>query len=373
MIKNKIKTIMVIFILIIVGGIEMGCSSKVSMRSSAEIVSDMGVGWNLGNSLDSKIEGGLGAEIADYETAWGNPVTTKKMIDTVKEAGFKTVRIPVNWGQHMGGYPEYKVDQEWMDRVQQVVDYVIDNEMYAIIDVHHDEDWCIPTYNNEWAAMDKLEKLWLQIAEYFQSYDEYLIFETINEPRLAGTEYEWNEGTAESRDVVNKLNLTAVNAIRSTGGNNEKRAIMIPTYADSGLEAVINGLQVPADDNIIVTIHAYTPYDFAMNEEGDNSWGSHSDKKDIKDELDRYYDAFILKGIPVVIGEFGSINKNNLADRTKLAGYIVKEAKKRGIACIWWDNNNVSSGKESFGILNRNTLQWYYPDIVKVMIESYYY
>ena len=159
-------------------------SNSSSMRNSQEIVNDMGVGWNLGNSLDCIASWIYNGNPSQYETAWGNPVTTKAMIDTVKAAGFNTVRIPVSWGEHMGASPDYTVNSDWINRVEEVVNYVLDNDMYAIINVHHDGEWCIPTYANEISASDKLQKLWIQIANKFKNYDDHLIFEALNEPRL---------------------------------------------------------------------------------------------------------------------------------------------------------------------------------------------
>ena len=347
-------------------------SNSSSMRNSQEIVNDMGVGWNLGNSLDciaSWIDNGTPSQ---YETAWGNPVTTKAMIDTIKAAGFNTVRIPVSWGEHMGASPDYTVNSDWMNRVEEVVNYVLDNDMYAIINVHHDGEWCIPTYANEVSASDKLQKLWIQIANKFKNYDDHLIFEALNEPRLEGTEYEWTGGTPESRDMVNRLNKVALNAIRSTGGNNINRSVMIPTYAASGMSLTINALEIPDDDNIIVSLHAYTPYTFAMDVSGTDYWGSYSDIQALNDEFDSYYNTFVAKGIPVVIGEFGSINKNNTTSRSNLAYSIVSAAKKRGMSCIWWDNNSTTVWQgETFGLLNRSTLTWEFPEIVGALINGY--
>lgn len=342
-------------------------------RSSKEIVSDMGVGWNLGNSLDS-LATWLGSEASaeQYESSWGNPVTTKAMIDKIKASGFKTIRIPVSWGQHMGTAPNYTVDSKWMSRVQEVVDYCIDNGLYVILNVHHDSEWCVPTYVKQSEVTPKLTNLWTQIAENFKSYGDHLIFEALNEPRLIGTQYEWTGGTAESRDVVNKYNEVALKAIRNTGGNNKVRSVMVPTYAASGMDLTINDMVVPKDNNVIVSLHAYSPYNFAMNENGTSTWGTSEDKADLDKEFDRYYNKFVANGTPVIIGEFGSINKNNTDSRKELAAYFVAAAKKRGMACIWWDNNSITANKgETFGLFNRDKLTWHFPEIQKAMIDSY--
>lgn len=372
----KLTTVITAMSLLLTTGILTSTSKEVyasEMKSSKEIVNDMGVGWNLGNTFDSlNTNLSINASPESFETAWGNPVTSKSLIDKIKNSGFKTIRIPVSWGQHMEGAPNYTINSSWLNRIKEVVDYAINDGLYVIINVHHDSDWCIPTYAKEAEVTPKLQSLWTQVATKFKNYDDHLIFETLNEPRLVNTQYEWNGGTSESRDVVNKYNAAALKAIRATGGNNSSRSVMIPTYAASGMDTTINDMVVPNDKNIIVSLHAYSPYFFAMDINGTNTWGSNSDKASLDSELDKYYNKFVANGTPVVIGEFGSINKNNLDSRVKLAKYFVSAAKKRTMPCIWWDNNYADANKsETFGLLNRSSLTWYFEDIQKALISGY--
>lgn len=378
MIKKRIfrmAALCTTMVMMLSAGALMGNGENVQaaqMKTAKEVVKDMGVGWNLGNSLDSTGDWiGNNASPEKYETAWGNPKTTKAMINKIKEAGFKTVRVPVSWGQHMGSAPNYTVDKEWMDRVQEVVDYCIDNDLYVVLNSHHDS-WVVPTYSKKSEVEPKLKKLWTQIATRFKNYDDKLIFETLNEPRIQGSAEEWNGGTTETRSVINSYNKVALEAIRSTGGNNDKRAVMMPTNAATGLEVALNDLVLPDDDNLIVSIHAYSPYNFAMNASGTSSWNSSTDKAELEAEFDRYYNKFVAKGIPVVIGEFGSINKGNDSARVQHAKDFIEVATKRNIPCIWWDNNQskVNQG-ETFGIFNRNNLTWYHEDIQKALISTY--
>ena len=180
------------------------------------------IGWNLGNSLD--------ATGNDYnsETSWGNPVVTKELIDAVREAGFDAVRIPTTWFNHSDS--DLNVDDAWFERVHEVVDYAYNQGMYVILNVHH-ENWNDPYEDSYKAASKKLKNLWKQIANEFKDYGSRLIFEGMNEPRWRNTNFEWNGGNSEGRSVVNKLNADFVKAVRSTGGNNKYRALMIPTYA----------------------------------------------------------------------------------------------------------------------------------------------
>lgn len=344
-----------------------------SMRSASEIVQEMGVGWNLGNTLDAKITNlSYNTSPISFETGWGNPVTTKAMIDKIKNAGFKTIRIPTTWGEHLDG--NNKLNEEWVKRVKEVVDYCIADDLYVILNTHHEGNWVIPTYAKESSVTPKLKTLWTQIAEAFKDYDDHLIFETLNEPRLEGTPYEWTGGTSESRDVVNKYNAAALESIRKTGGNNLSRAVMMPTYAASGSSTTMNDFKVPDDKNVIASVHAYSPYFFAMDTSSNsvNTWGSSYDKYSLDVELDSYLNTFKSKGVPVVIGEFGSINKNNTSSRAELAEYYVTAAQKRGIPCVWWDNNYAETNKgETFGLLNRSTLNWYFSDIKDALIRGY--
>ena len=358
------------------------CSAFISsanaaeMRDSQDIVKEMGVGWNLGNTLDAfndTITEGSTTDV--YETCWGNPVTTKALIDKIKDAGFKTVRIPITWGPHIGAAPEYKVSEDWMNRVQEVVDYCIEDDLYVIINVHHDSNWCIPTYDAEKDATPKLKSLWTQVATHFKDYDDHLIFETLNEPRLLNSPEEWSGGTHEGRDMVNKYNQAALDSIRATGGNNDDRSVMVPTYAAACYSTTVDDFKIPDDDHVIVSIHAYNPYWFAMATEGDyytDKWGSDQDKKNMDSDFDYYYNSFVAKGTPVVIGEFGSINKDNLSSRVNHARYFVSSAMKRNMACMWWDNNYSVAGKgETFGLLKRDDLSWFSPEIKDALIAGY--
>ena len=336
-------------------------------KTSMDIVKEMGAGWILGNSLDA-----LGTGLAS-ETAWGNPKTTKKMIDDICGAGIRTIRIPVSWGKHCDA--KGNVDKEWMKRVKEVVDYAYDNGVYVILNSHHDNTYydiggCVKSDDTLNNSVKKMNKLWTQIANEFKDYDEHLIFETLNEPRTEGSAKEWSGGTAEEREVVAKLNEEIVKTIRSTGGNNAYRQIMVPAYAATSSVNILKQMKVPDDDNIIVSVHAYSPYFFAMDANGSNKF-TDSDKR----ELDRFFkdlnSIFVSKGTPVVIGEFGATNKKNLDDRVAWAEYYVKGAKQYNIPCVLWDNNSGrKSGGECFGVYSRDRLEFTYPEIIEAIVKA---
>ena len=334
--------------------------------SSKELVKEIKIGWNLGNTMDAT--GGTGIM---SETSWGNPITTKEMIDTVKNSGFNTIRIPVTWEKHLGPAPDYTIDKEWFDRVQEIVDYGIDNEMFVIINLHH-EEWHFPSYKNLNGAETELASIWNQIAKRFENYDEHLIFEGLNEPRMKGTEYEWNGGTEESWDVINKLNEKFIHIIRKSEGNNVKRHLMIPPYAASSDPRTWKQFKIPKDNKVIVSIHAYTPYNFALNSNGTSSWSADNsnDTSEIDYLMNNIYNNFIRKGVPAIIGEFGARDKNNLKDRTVWSEYYVKKASEKGIPCICWDNGAFTGTGENFGLLDRLTLKWKNQVIIDALVQG---
>lgn len=343
-------------------------ASALSIRdiSSTELIKELKIGWNLGNTLDA-----TGGSSLSSETSWGNPITKEEMIVTVKEAGFNIVRIPVSWGSHLGPEPDYTVHKAWLDRVNEVVDYAIDNELYVILNMHH-EEWHFPSYDNYDKAQAILTKVWTQIAEQFKDYDEHLIFEGMNEPRMKGTPEEWTGGNTESRDVVNQLNKAFVDTIRNAGGNNPYRHLMIPTYAASSDTRAWKDFIMPEDDKIIVSIHAYTPYSFALDIKGTAKWSSEiaNDTRDIDNLMDNIFDSFISKGKPVILGEFGAMDKNNLEDRVRWSEYYIKKASEKGIPCIWWDNGAFVGNGELFGLLDRRKGEMKHAEIIEALMGA---
>ena len=360
------------------------------------ILEDMGLGWNLGNSLDATGGSGL-----DTETSWSNPKTTQALIDKAKSLGFNTVRVPVSWGKHVSG-DNYTIDSAWLARVKEVVDYCYKNDMYVILNIHHDTKSSASAsgagYYPRSSAYSSSEKfvtsVWSQAAEYFKDYDYHLIFETLNEPRLIGTGYEWwfNKWSIPSEvkdaiDCINKLNQKAVDTIRNTGSNNRGRLIMCPGYDASIDGATVSGFKLPTDisgnkNRIAVSVHAYSPYNFAMNVgSGSTSTYTSSIKNELQDLFSTLKSTFRDKGIPVVIGEFGSTDKNNTAERVKWATDYTALAKKNNIPCVLWDNNafavyngnNIVLNSEYHGYINRknNTVTSPAKDVIEALMKPY--
>lgn len=318
--------------------------------TSAQIVEDMKIGWVLGNSLDCYDED-TSKIVGSAETYWGNPVTTKAMIDKVKSSGFNAVRIPVSWTNHID--ENNQIDAEWLARVKEVVDYVIDDGMYAIVNVHHDDyTWLNPTYVDQPTVEQRLTAIWETLSEEFKSYDYHLLFEGLNEPRVIGGTDEWTCGTEEERDVINQLEQTFVDTVRKSGGNNKYRTLIVTTHSASIDETSISSLIVPNDDRVIVSIHYYFPYDFVGNESDVNTWGTDEDKANLDKGFKLLSDTFVSKGIPVIIGEFGTVDKDNDDARANYFNYYIQSAKSYGITCFVWDNNG------DFGLLDRTSNLW---------------
>ena len=356
--------------------------------SSVDFAKKLVIGWNLGNTLD-----------APTETGWGMPKTTKAMIDAVKAAGFKTIRIPVSWSKHVSSDREYKIDSSWMARVKEIVDWAIADDLYVILNVHHDNystsdlssnaGFALSTSDSSIQTKSKayLKAVWSQIAgEFNNGYDEKLIFEVLNEPRDVGSSNEWyisNDSTAKKYcDVITDYENTCIAAIRSTGGNNAKRFIMVPGYAASGSDQRMLGAYTKptdtAEDKLILSTHAYSPYNFAMAN-SDAEFGS-DDEASLTSIINYLKTTYTDKGIGVVMGEASASNKNNTEERIKWAKDYFAKAKAAGIPVVLWDNmvytadgsESTESGYngEHHGWLNRNTCKWYFPTIIKAMMDT---
>jgi len=325
--------------------------------SSADLVAEMGIGWNLGNSFDVT---------SKDKTAWGNPLPTASHISLVKQMGFKTLRIPVTWGFNQNSFEPFPIDRAYLDKVQEVVNHGLRNQMHVIINVHHDDDWIRPTLEDAEEVKMRLASLWTQVAERFETYGDSLIFETLNEPRLKGASFEWSGGDKDGRDVLNQYHEASVDAIRATGGNNARRHIMISTYAASTVAAAMDELVIPNDDpNVIISLHTYFPWSFAGQQDGPSDWGSEDEKAALSHEFDRIRDKWLVQeNRPVILGEWGTTNKDNLSERVDYARYYVSESSQRGLLTIVWDDGG------NFGLLDRHNLNWRFPQIAETIIEA---
>lgn len=323
--------------------------------SPHKAVKEMNPGWNLGNTMDA----------VPYEGAWNNKPVEPQTFDDVKQAGFRSVRIPMNWDAHIGAAPDYTISAAWLDRTEQVVDWALERDLYVMMNVHHD-NWIWVTkmaidpssgkyVSNFNANMDKLEKVWRQIAERFKGKSAKLIFEILNEPD-EGTHQAKNEypddpfNPAVRNDLTpeqnNAMMFRMLHAIRDTGGNNKQRLVVIGGIGDNDEQAVEH-LPVPADPYTIATFHWYTPWDFVSNWWGRTTWGTDSDKAEVERHFKAVYDKFVKNGVPVTIGEFGTVADIDRQSKAYYYDYVVKTAYKYGMSVFYWDNGNDNLDRET--------------------------
>lgn len=357
--RNKYKLAMgVLSIGVLVGMVMLGL--VLSDRTKAiRFVGRMGAGINLGNTLDSTglREYRTDADDLEYETFWGNPRADAETFCAMKAAGFGTVRIPVTWEDHLD--EDYQISESWLNRVQEVVDMALEEDLYVILNMHH-EKWLNLEMEREEEIREEFVTVWEQIAERFRNYDEKLLFEAMNEPRLRDSEYEWTSGTEEMRSMVNGLNEVFVKTVRDTGGENKKRYLMVCPYATNHESEAMQGLVVPDDDRVIVSVHMYTPYSFCQKEDGDITWDTEETRERVAGAFREMNSLFVEQNIPVILTEFGCVDKGNTQERVTWTEHYMEQSTRYGIPCIWWDCG-------SYGLLDRENKTWKFPEIVEVL------
>ena len=346
--KNRVYLGLIMLAVMIWFGIMNPYKCQAEPANAMELVKEMKAGWNLGNSLECT-DHKRTHEVKRYETLWGNPVVTEEDIIAVKKAGFRTVRVPVTYYDHCDN--NGNIDKEWLDRVEEVVNYVLKNDMYCVLTVHHDtgENAWITTNPQKLEKNSKiLENLWKQISTRFQNYNYKLVFEGMNE--ILDSKNQWGGSTAEDYNVVNELNQVFVDTVRKCGGNNANRFLVTNVYASSVSESVMAAYKLPKDfaiNRIIVDIHDYEKT---------------AERQDVVFNLINKY--FISKNIPVIIGEYG-INTTSGTSKSinEYVKNIISRASEKGITCFWWDDGT------KMRLLQRGTKRWFWPSVVKNIVE----
>lgn len=319
----------------------------------------LGAGINIGNTLDST---GLWeykpeADELEYETYWNNPRIDAALFAAIKQGGFETVRLPVTWEDHLD--ENYQISVVWMDRVQEVTDMALAQGLYVILDLHH-EEWLDLRVEYEEEISANLAAVWKQIAERFYDYDERLLFEAMNEPRLRGSEEEWTHGTAKQREMVNRLNYEFIMTVRAVGGGNADRYLLISPYAAATDEQAMRSLQVPEEEKrLLVSLHMYEPYRFCQDR-ADTEWDTPEARGKIDGIFSGINEIFLQKDIPVVLTEFGCQDKGNLEQRLSWTGYYLEKLHEYHIPYIWWDCENYS-------LIDRESKAWKFPEIVEML------
>ncbi|WMI68293.1 cellulase family glycosylhydrolase [Mangrovimonas sp. YM274] len=348
--------------------------SEMSDYTSVQLTEIMGVGWNVGNSLES-----IGGE-----TAWGNPEINQDLIDAVKAAGFNTVRIPVAWTNYIeedNGC--YTISEEGLTRVEEVVNYVLSNDMFAIVNNHWDGGWMQPTYDQQAFVNDKLSKIWRQIAMHFRDYDYHLIFAGSNEVMVEG---DYGTPTEEYYTVQNSFNQTFISAVRATGGRNAYRYLTVQGF-NTNIDHTVNFAVVPEDtvaNRMLMEVHYYDPYQFTLEVSNDNAWqwgaiatdpsatSGWGDEDWLETQFAKMETNFVNQGIGVILGEYGASYRGEVEGAEVYRAYYYQKttesALNHGMVPVIWDNGYPDN--HQMGLFNRNTGEEYFPDIIDAAINN---
>lgn len=339
--------------------------------STQQLVNEMGLGINLGNTLDAVGDWIDPSSILNYEQAWGSPIITQEIIEGYAKAGYSSLRIPVSWGNLLSD--DFKVHPDLMDRVEKILNWTLDCGMVAIINIHHENAWVkqVPTDNK---AKEKYTSIWKQICERFEKYGDHLLFEPMNE---IGYDEIWTSWSGTDSDkakafgYVNDINQLFVDIVRESGGNNAKRHLLVQTY-NTGVEYAYDPLfKIPNDpeNRLAVTVHYYTPATFAILGGGEvadwgvgqETWGTDEDFKELNGYMDALKKNCVDKGIPVIVGEYCAESKGRTQEVVRLYEVAVTEAVySRGMCPMIWDTPG--------GQYNRKTCQFNDPVFVEEMM-----
>jgi len=375
--SKKIRIVLLAAVMAATPWLTSPASAETNAQSNAtQIIANLGAGWNLGNQLEANLNG------VPNETAWGNPAVTQALIDRVQAAGFKSIRIPVSYLKHIGAGPNYAINTAWLNRIQEVVNYAYYRGLHVMINMHGDGyksipgSWLICDAADQTTIKAKYQKVWQQIAYRFQNYDNRLILESMNE----NFDGQYGNPTQPCYSNINAYNQIFVDTVRRTGGNNSSRWLLVPGWnTNIDYTAGNYGFRIPTDQyrspsipsgehRIMISVHYYSPWDFAGEENGNiTQWGrgatnpakrSTWGQEDYLDsQLKLMYDKFVVRGYPVVVGEYGSIDKtfadsSNNRYRADFARAVVATSKKYGAATTYWDNGH--NGQYGFALFNRS-------------------
>ena len=379
---NKLLT--AVFSMLFLTSVQAGAEN---FETAADAVKNMGLGWNLGNTLEANNQtitdvtndSYWGQQDLNSETCWGQYSTKAELLKMMKDAGFGAIRVPVTWYNHMD--KDGNVNAEWMARVKEVVDYVINQGMYCILNVHHDtgadgdsfKSWIKADATNYTTNKTRYEKLWTQIAEEFKSYGQNLLFEGYNEMLDANSNWNFAK-TSTAYDAINSYANSFVSAVRATGGNNAQRNLVVTTYCaangygtwDSHLKDPLTKLNNPEStgNHIVFEVHAYPNI-------------QNSTIKTIKADVDGMIallkKELVSKGGPVIIGEWGTSNVDKVGEtdydvrKDKLfefATYFVQKCKENNIGTFYW--MGLTDGA------SRLFPAFHQADLAKTLLQAYH-
>ena len=346
----------------------------------------LGLGWNMGNHFDAFYNGSWAGDKEGYpdETAWQPDKATQTTFDGIKAAGFTSTRIPVSWLKMIGPAPDYKIDETWLNRVYEVVQFAHNAGLTVIINTHHDENHGV---DNDYQWLDiknaatnatlntqikgKIKAVWTQIANKFKDCGDWLIMESFNELNDGGWGWssEFRADPTKQCNILNEWNQVFVDAVRATGGNNATRWLGVPTYAANPEFEKYATLPTDSANKIMLSVHFYDPSDYTIGEAQYSDWGhtgapdkkaSDSDEDHVKYVFNNLYKKYVEKNVPVYIGEFGCSMRAKSDTRAwafyrYYMEYVSKAAHTYCMPAFLWDNGVDGSGKEKHGYINHGT------------------
>lgn len=328
--------------------------AKMRDITTQEVVREMGLGINLGNTFEACGDWINKTAVKNYETAWGSPVVTQEMIKGYADCGFGALRVPVAWSNMM--QENYTIHPDYLARVQEVVGWALDSGLYVILNIHWDGGWFTGFAEADKKAdcMTKYTRIWEQLCAAFGDRGDHLIFESLNEEGCWDTL--WNrwggpDGKEDAYALLNEINQTFVDLVRKSGGNNAKRHLLIAGYA-TDIDLTCDPLfKMPddAENRCAVSVHYYTPATFCILEEdaswgkAQSTWGTDREKAELIQNMDKMKTTFVDKGIPVIIGEYGCADKNKDEDSRRLfLSSVCREAYERQMCpVIWCTTGNI--------------------------------
>jgi len=346
-------------------------STDMRAINSSEFTQLMGIGFNIGNSLDA-----VGGEIA-----WGNPLISETFIDALKSAGFNAIRLPVAWSQFSDA-DNYIIEQQWLQRVEQVVNYALEKDMYVMMNIHWDSGWMQPTNAQSDYVNNRLAIMWQQIATHFRDYNDHLLFAGTNEVMVTG---DYSTPTAEYYTVQNSFNQTFVDTVRKTGGRNTYRQLIVQGF-NTNIDHTVNFVTIPTDttpNRLMMEVHYYDPYDFTLNQNNDqvSQWGSQTTdaSKAVSGQGESYVDGQFLKmrthfhdqGIGVILGEYGAISRDVVGHdefRIDWHRYVTQAAVDNKLVPFYWDNGYTDY--HELGLFNRATGEAAYPKLIEAITSA---
>jgi len=337
---------------------------NLTKKTSIQIVNEMGIGYNLGNSFDSYLDSEKINSPNDAITLLGNPIPTKNLIINIKKYGFKTIRLPVTWIYFIDEFGN--INPEWILRVKEVVKWIIEMNIYCILNVYADTQIWIKDIESK----NKYINLWRQIAEEFKDFNEYLVFESMNAPFFVTEDYEIDYDTL--------LNFTQsfVDVIRNSERFNKERLLIISGINSNLAQTFSEKYKIPTDpiNKMAISINYYIPSSFTTNTlfwYSEDYWGTLENYKELLQNFANLQNFYISKGIPVIIGEVGVLteeNKDIVSIRQYLYSVFSLSFELEGIIACLWDSSNKNFGKMNY--YNRLTDEWF-DDKIKNIFKSF--